>query len=65
MMCADADSYDSERNSSECYALAIRAAREKSVRAGQIQPRIGDEREQRWAREGTVPNSQLEAARNG
>lgn len=64
MTLPDAD-YDADRNSVECHALAIRAAREKCIRSGQIQPRVGDATEQRWAREGTVPNSQLEAARDG
>jgi hypothetical protein len=65
MSAVPATDYDSDRNSMGCHALAIKAARERCIRSGQIQPRVGDATEQRWAREGTVPNSQLEAVADG
>lgn len=55
--------YNPADNSARCYDLAIKAAREKCIRSGQILPRKGDEQEQRWAREGHVPPNKLEAAR--
>ena len=56
-------SYDAADNSARCYELAIRAAREKCIRAGQILPRTGDATEKRWTEEGPRKPEELETVR--
>lgn len=46
------------------YALAIAIAREKGVRDHSRQPRPNDSQEQRWAREGTIPDRDLDTVRS-
>lgn len=57
------ETYNAAENSAKGYELAIKAAREKCIRAGTILPRIGDEQEKRWQREGVKPPSELDSAR--
>lgn len=45
------------------YSLALAALREKCIRKREIQPRPGDADEARWAREGVVPDRELETVR--
>lgn len=45
------------------YDLGIAAIRERCIRRGQVAPRPGDADEQRWAREGDRPISQLDTVR--
>lgn len=57
--------YDPAENARLCYDLAVRAAREKCIRRGQIKPDASKPGELRWAKEGERDPSELEAARNG
>lgn len=50
---------DGRRN----YALAIAAMREQCIRRGQIKPDAANPDEVRWAREGEVCPSQLDAVK--
>jgi hypothetical protein len=60
-----AEAYDAADNGRRCYDLARAAAREQMIRCRQINPRVGDAKEARWAVEGPVPPHMLETARNG
>lgn len=51
--------YDPADNSARCYDLAIAIMREKRVRSGEYPPERPHEI--RWAREGVVPDEQLES----
>lgn len=55
--------YDPDDNSRRCYDLAIRAAREKCIRSGQILPDHSKPDEVRWADEGPRAPNELEAVR--
>lgn len=46
------------------YHLGLSALREICIRKQQISPRPGDEREQRWAREGMVEIRALDTVKN-
>lgn len=47
------------------YNLSIACLREIAIRAGRIRPSPDRPDEQRWSREGSVPNHHLESARLG
>lgn len=55
------DAHEKTGDSSESYTLAIKALREINIRRGQIAPSTPEE--QRWASEGPVKPSELEAVR--
>lgn len=42
------------------YSLAIACLREKCIRSGSIAPRSGDAIEAKWAKDGPVPDRDLE-----
>lgn len=53
------DSYDPAANAKACYDLAIKAGREKGIRAGTLEPFTDVERQ--WAAEGPLEPAKLEA----
>ena len=55
--------YDPDANSYGCWALGIKAAREKRIRSGEIEADPSCPEQVRWAGEGEVPPSKLDAVK--
>lgn len=55
---------DTSSDGLRSYHLGLASLREICIRKRQISPRPGDEREQRWARDGMVEISALDTVKN-